>query len=376
MEFCASPGLAPHNLGSASTSANFESSSITTFRRLLDSVNYRELYKSAVPGLSVWTDFRRAVLPRYLSRQARAAWSLFYEGQPVSTASFAELFSDQYLTALTELGVISRNDDLVRATVLVLAYRENYITLDHPAKYANGTWGPGRIYFDAVTLTALDYLVPQTPVDHFLEVGTGSGMILIEASKRARIAIGIDLDPTAAFFSQLNVTLNDRQSNTAVCVGNLMDCLNRSPSFDAIAFHPPYRVVPQGILYPNPVARVGAGEDGLDLIRSFLRGAIVRVRPHGSIRVACEVPASDKSVPFFDELKQFGSTVASDISIDVLGQIDIERQATITSEKCAHMNPALTTEQIKNLVLQHYLDRHYSMLISCVISVVANPAAA
>ena len=343
---------------------------IDQLRCMLDACNYKSLYRK-ITGADddPWLHFRSCQIPGWLNPRENIIWNLFYNGYSIPEDNFAKAFSTEAMETFVRARLLSRPHGFLQSQVVILVYFENYIVLDHPQRYASGRWGPGAVYLDATSLDAARQLIPREPIDTFLEIGPGSGLLLIEASRYSRLAIGMDIDPFAASISRLNVILNRRDLNTFICVGDIVSALKPGSTFQEIVFHPPYRLVPTCLKYPNPTARVGRGNDGLDILRRFLTEAINHLQPNGKLLFSCAMPASDQGVPFFSELKGYALRFRSQIKIRVEGTTSVAAQALVTAEKCHFLNPTASLEELASLINSHYNALGFSRLVLCWVTI-------
>lgn len=345
---------------------------IDRLRSILDACGYKGLHRKIIgTDNDPWLGFRSYQVPGWLNLRDGIIWNLFYNGHLIPEDEFANAFSTDEMEAFIGIGLLSRADGFLRPCVVILVYFDNYIVLDQPQRYASGRWGTGAVYFDAISLDAARHLVPREPIGTFLEIGPGSGLLLIEASRNANLAIGIDIDPFAALISRLNVILNRRNSNTFISVGDIVSALKPGVTFQVIMFHPPYRLVPMCLKYPNPTARVGRGTDGLDVLRRFLREAVNHLQPNGKLLFGCAMPASDQEVPFFSELERFAMQFRSHIKVHVQGTTPVEAQALVTAEKCQLLNPTASLQELVSLILSHYAALGFSRLVLCWVTITA-----
>jgi release factor glutamine methyltransferase len=76
--------------------------------------------------------------------------------------------------------------------------------------------------------------------DHVLDVGTGSGILAIVASKQASEVIAIDVNPYAIHCAKHNSKLNSVSEKIDFLQGDLLTPLNDAEYFDLILFNAPY----------------------------------------------------------------------------------------------------------------------------------------
>lgn len=157
-------------------------------------------------------------------------------------------------------------------------------------------WPLDRYYFasDPATSTLSDRVYPvyqdqggffarRLAVDSWdsvLDIGTGSGVLAIQASRSARSVTGIDINPRAVGCARFNAALNGASNvNFAVC-----DLLDFAPSarYDLILCNPPFTAVPEQDAW---FVHGSAGYDGLDVVRRFLEYLPDLAKPRGRIQL-------------------------------------------------------------------------------------------
>jgi release factor glutamine methyltransferase len=79
-----------------------------------------------------------------------------------------------------------------------------------------------------------------------LDMGTGSGILGIIASKNAREVTFIDLNPYAIRCAKRNALINNVESQTKFIQGDLFSPLREASKFDTILFNAPYVPSEQG----------------------------------------------------------------------------------------------------------------------------------
>ncbi|GBQ10629.1 peptide chain release factor N(5)-glutamine methyltransferase [Swaminathania salitolerans] len=131
--------------------------------------------------------------------------------------------------------------------------------------------------------TVIDTLLALRPVRSapfaFLDLGTGTGCLLLAALSEYRNAtgVGLDLSPEAAALARENARLNELDDRASFVAGNWFAPLEGR--FDIVLSNPPYiRIADMDDLMPEvrdhePHRALVAGEDGLDAYREILSGA-------------------------------------------------------------------------------------------------------
>jgi release factor glutamine methyltransferase len=141
---------------------------------------------------------------------------------------------------------------------------------------------------DSETLVevAVRYL-RDMPSPRILDIGTGSGCLLLAILNEVRKAtgLGIDIAPRAIDQAQINATKLWLADRVRFQVGNWLDHITEK--FDAIISNPPY--IPSGdiaSLMPevrdfDPRRALDGGEDGLDIYRLLLPLCAGLIKPTG-----------------------------------------------------------------------------------------------
>ena len=109
-----------------------------------------------------------------------------------------------------------------------------------------------------------------------LDVGTGSGIQALVASKNAKNVLGVDINPEAEKLARKNAK-NNGIKNIAYRESNLFENVNGK--FDLIVFNPPYIPVDDKI---KGAEQWSAGEN-LELIKRFVKNVKKHLKENGKI---------------------------------------------------------------------------------------------
>lgn len=118
------------------------------------------------------------------------------------------------------------------------------------------------------------------PGDEVLDVGTGTGVLAIEAARTADSVTGIDVNPRATEFARLNVSLNGAHG-VSFRTGDLVE-LRAPPRYDVVLCNPPFTAVPERDAW---FMHGSAGPDGLDVLRRFLTRLPELLREQGRLQL-------------------------------------------------------------------------------------------
>lgn len=130
-----------------------------------------------------------------------------------------------------------------------------------------------------------------------LDIGTGSGAIVLSALREGAFERGVATDASAAALevARANAERSGLVDRVELREGRVWEPIGDGERFDVIVSNPPYvAVADRPALMPEvrdhePAAALFAGEDGLAVIREILGGAVGHLRPGGLI--ALEVGA-------------------------------------------------------------------------------------
>ncbi|MBM3286835.1 MAG: peptide chain release factor N(5)-glutamine methyltransferase [Candidatus Eisenbacteria bacterium] len=122
-----------------------------------------------------------------------------------------------------------------------------------------------------------------------LDVGTGSGAILLALMERFAEAtgVGIDQSPDALVWARRNAVRLGLDDRVRFLEGDLLDPIGPDERFDAIVSNPPYvsgqemKGLASEIRDHEPAAALEGGEDGLDVVQRLIPQAAARLSPGG-----------------------------------------------------------------------------------------------
>ena len=171
-----------------------------------------------------------------------AVTKLFLLGAPVPPAEVDAALAPLTCDRLTELGLVAPEGEDVVASVAILPWSGFLLTSDPLEKELPPTRADYVLSVIPPSVT-LASLAPRRPVRATLDVGVGSGVQSLLASRHSERVVGVDVNPRALRFAELNLALN-RVENVELREGDGFDAV-AGETFDLIVSNPPYVISPE-----------------------------------------------------------------------------------------------------------------------------------
>lgn len=186
-------------------------------------------------------------------------FELFALGRPVSRGAFQEALPTIDLEQLEREGVLACDRDAVRARVALGSHAGMIVAGDHKDDTAADV-----VQTVTASSQTLGGLTVREPIEAALDLGTGSGMHALLASRHAERVVATDVNARGLSFARLSQRLNH------------VDCVEwregrwfepvTGESFDLITCNPPYVISPdRGYVYRD------SDEGGDALCRRLVR---------------------------------------------------------------------------------------------------------
>ena len=121
------------------------------------------------------------------------------------------------------------------------------------------------------------------PSDSFLEIGCGSGLLSVAASKIAQRVVATDISLEAVRNTQGNLIRNSLDHQCSVIQSDLLSAIDPDSKFSVIAFNPPY--LPKDEHTTDMDRALVGGKVGVEITETFLREIHLYLRNQGSVYV-------------------------------------------------------------------------------------------
>ncbi len=119
--------------------------------------------------------------------------------------------------------------------------------------------------------------------DNVLEIGTGTGIIAIIASKKAKKVVAVDINRYAVECARKNAEIN--RACVDIRWGDLFDPVD-DEKFDLILFNTPYLPIEDDELVDDELeAAWNGGKDGRFVINRFIEGLVEHLNPNGCVQL-------------------------------------------------------------------------------------------
>lgn len=144
------------------------------------------------------------------------------------------------------------------------------------------------------------------PYDKVLEIGPGTGIISMTASKIAKEVTCIDINPKAVNCTKKNIALNNI-NNIRVLEGDLFEPINKE-RFDIILFNTPYLPSDELDIEGDLLTKAwDGGVDGRDTIDRFLNEIKKHLKTKGIVQLVQSSLSDNKKT--CKKLEKLGFTV-------------------------------------------------------------------
>ncbi len=188
--------------------------------------------------------------------------------------------------------------------------------------------GPGVFIPRSETEVLVERMADRLRADggavRLIDVGTGSGAVLLGILARLPRArgIGIDTAPSALPLARRNAERNGLGPRATFARGDLLSAIRPARIWDGIVSNPPYvmecegpDLSPEIRLHEPPEALFG-GKDGLDVVRRLIPGAAERLRPGGTLAIEIGITQRDSAL----DLLRGGSWEEATVEPDLTGR--------------------------------------------------------
>jgi methylase of polypeptide subunit release factors len=253
-------------------------------RNFFAEAGYDEKTLAKALGTVELPSVRQRNLPRLLNRtqesnplNALLRWFWIGNEQPV--AAVEDFVPGPIADLLVESGLLGRRDGHLVPQVMLVPFEGFLVASHHTSRFDAGD--PEMVLWPNPTTRLLLRFTIRGPVRQTLDLGTGTGILALQAASHSEQVVATDLNPRAIEFARFNAMLNG-VTNVECLPGDGFDPV-AGRKFDRIISNPPFFITPgsQFLFCDNPMDLDG-------LCRRLVREAPARLEPGGYFQMLCE----------------------------------------------------------------------------------------
>jgi HAD superfamily hydrolase (TIGR01509 family) len=261
--------------------------------------------------------------------------------QRLARAAVCRALGDRLVDDLLEAEVLVESDGLLGTRLRLLMAAGALLLKEAPQRSLGRRLLSKGTYLDGCSVefveSMLDTVRRRRMVPRrVLEIGVGTGVVLARLLRELPEAegVGTDIDGRAVHLAQANLALARVWRRCRVVQGDRLAAVERTSRFDLVVCNPPYRIIPTGVPYPDPLSRLGRGEDGLGLIESLLGGLGDLLDPSGLAVIGVEMPLSSGR-PDTVLARLRAACPGLSLQLEPTAEpVPVERIARVCAEKC------------------------------------------
>lgn len=222
---------------------------IARLRLLLHQVEYTH---EGIRQLTGFPDLRRLNREQMEDVWARlerggklgALTALLYLGLPLDTVRFEEAIAPMTSSEWIQAGMVALDGDRVEARILLMPYGPTVFAADRPPQFGRPMREDYVMDVGGGT-SILSALAVRRQVNTTADLGTGCGLLALQAAAYSRQVVAVDLNQRALDYARFNAALNDVNNIRWVRADLFSDeAPFADEGFDHILCHPPFVVSP------------------------------------------------------------------------------------------------------------------------------------
>lgn len=173
-----------------------------------------------------------------------------------------------------------------------------------------------RVHIGQDSINTLDFLRRQSISGRLLDVGTGTGVLLLSLASRVSEAVGVDINPRAVELARLNAEINGAVRVT-IEQCDAFAVRQRFGTFDCIVWNAPF------VFFPPDLRAVNldgdGGDMGIELTLRFVEELPGLLRGAGRAHIMSAAPIlRDGRNPLEDKLRSTAANGGLDVELSVV----------------------------------------------------------
>lgn len=286
-----------------------------------------------------------------LPEPSKALVHLFLLQKPVKESAIVAVIGKPAIDELVEAKILRREKTQLKTNDFCLISFQSYLYF---AQVNSEPWA----YFGEDSIALGMYQTP-VPGGTVLDLCSGPGIQSLVASRAAKRAVGVEINPDASRVARLNQRMNGIGSHLEFVNFSLEDFARRNTEkFDRILFNPPLVPVPEDLAYPF----VGhGGGDGLSVTNHVVEMYLDALTPTGRFEfIGMTVGAREKLGPT-DPLMALAKKHRMEGTVHVLSRHRIREDAPLLNASAMTLarSNAMTLETAKARLLQYFEEAEF-----------------
>ena len=230
-------------------------------------------------GVNFWQTFRPE-RPLDFGHPVDTLIALFIDGRRLGIDQLRAHVPSSFIDDAVEMDLVEMQDKTVQSNLCMFPCYWLYIATDR----ADKNTAINQVMWLWPESYLLGGLVKRTPRRRGVDMGTGSGVHALLASRHCHEVVGADVNPRAIEFSRFNAALNNA-TNAEFVLSDLFNSIEST--CDLLTANPPYA--------PDSAARAGdnfwsGGIEGTELLRRIVEAIPSRVDVDGTVHINALFP--------------------------------------------------------------------------------------
>jgi predicted RNA methylase len=230
-----------------------------------------------------------------------------------------------------------------RAKWKVSHFRDLFCVADSPAD------GASAVYVGDDSFIFADFVGTLPRAERGLDLGSGSGISTAALARNCSHVTGIDIAPECEDAGYLTAALNGC-ADRASFHGAALDAYRPQRRFDIVVANPPGVPIPKGLEYG--LAGRG-GDDGLELVLSFLDAATRFCKPDGLVAMRFQSLALGEEILAHSRIGALTRSRGWDTRLIVDICVPVEVRSALTAQNALPLNPTLGEAEILRRLDSH-----------------------
>ena len=248
----------------------------------------------------------------FAGRRERLLYRAFVSTEPLARSDWSDIIGQETASAWTEHGLVEETDDgWLRCLFRVVSAGGITVLGDGPQPRS---W---PVHLGQDTLYMLEFLSSRGTgsVGRVLEVGVGTGMLLLSLGKGEDERVGLDINPRAVRAARLNAVLNGRSCR--IEKEDIFQSPADSRRYGLVVWNVPFLFLPESERAANPDS--DGGRFGIAMTIRFVRLLPSLLAERGTAFLMSAAPVLRNGTNLLEtELRELAPVSGLDVDVHVL----------------------------------------------------------